>query len=127
MLCARCAAPTLDVDWRDDSSFASCSTDKQIFVCQLGRPEPLQRFEGHQDEVNAVKWDPAGAALPLVSASRVLERAATQSDGSKFCSPNQVAHYEHIARSRTVLPPGIPRVIRSTASTCRADAGIMFR
>lgn len=54
------AAPTLDVDWRDDVSFASCSTDKQIFVCQLGAAEPLMRLSGHTDEVNAVKWDPAG-------------------------------------------------------------------
>ena len=54
------AAPTLDVDWRDDASFASCSTDKHIYVCQMGQPQPLVRFEGHTDEVNAVKWDPSG-------------------------------------------------------------------
>ena len=54
------AAPTLDVDWRDNTSFASCSTDKHIYVCQMGQPQPLMRFEGHTDEVNAVKWDPSG-------------------------------------------------------------------
>ena len=27
---------TLDVDWRDNVSFASCSTDNNIYVCKLG-------------------------------------------------------------------------------------------
>lgn len=56
------AAPTLDVDWRNQTSFATCSTDKRIFVCKLGEAAPTKCFQGHQDEVNAVKWDPAGAA-----------------------------------------------------------------
>ena len=38
---------TLDVDWRDNESFASCSTDKNIYVCQLGESEPLHVFKGH--------------------------------------------------------------------------------
>ena len=55
------AAPTLDVDWRDNSSFATCSTDKLIYVCRLGLAEPQKALQGHSDEVNAIKWDPQGA------------------------------------------------------------------
>lgn len=55
-----CAAPTLDVDWRNNTTFATCSTDKIIYVCKLGEHQPLKAFEGHRDEVNAVKWDPTG-------------------------------------------------------------------
>ncbi len=40
-------APTLDVDWRDDTSFATCSTDKMIYVCEYGKTEPLKCFNGH--------------------------------------------------------------------------------
>eukprot|EP01052_Picozoa_sp_SAG31_P010703 SAG31_NODE_594_length_13670_cov_2.624642_5_plen_497_part_00 len=58
---------TLDVDWRDDESFASCSTDNHIYVCQLGSDQPLRRFSGHKDEVNAVKWDPTGTLLASCS------------------------------------------------------------
>ena len=29
-------APTLDVDWKDSSTFATCSTDDMIYVCKLG-------------------------------------------------------------------------------------------
>merc|ERR1712032_1667951 len=55
--------PTLDVDWRDDDSFASCSTDRMIYVCKLNQPSYLKCFSGHTDEVNAIKWDPSGQLL----------------------------------------------------------------
>jgi transducin (beta)-like 1 len=58
-----CAAPTLDVDWRNNTSFATCSTDHMIYVCKLGEAKPIKTFEGHEDEVNAIKWDPMGRLL----------------------------------------------------------------
>ncbi|KAI9208663.1 WD40-repeat-containing domain protein [Polychytrium aggregatum] len=61
------SAPTLDVDWKDDTTFATCSSDQQIFVCQLGSLEPLKQFSGHSGEVNAVKWDPMGQHLASCS------------------------------------------------------------
>ena len=59
--------PTLDVDWRDEDSFASCSTDRQIYVCKLGSTSYLKCFTGHRDEVNAIKWDPSGQLLASCS------------------------------------------------------------
>lgn len=59
--------PTLDVDWRDDDSFASCSTDRMIYVCKLNNPNCLKCFQGHRDEVNAIKWDPSGQLLASCS------------------------------------------------------------
>ncbi|KAI8847700.1 WD40-repeat-containing domain protein [Chytridium lagenaria] len=57
-------APTLDVDWKDDITFATCSTDKCIYVCRLGTLEPIRAFQGMRfDEVNAIKWDPSGMYL----------------------------------------------------------------
>ena len=35
-------APALDVDWKNDDTFASCSTDKIIHVCQIGRSTPIK-------------------------------------------------------------------------------------
>ncbi|XRB03054.1 transducin [Pycnococcus provasolii] len=61
------SAPTLDVDWRDDTMFATCSTDKTIHVCRLGLNRPLRTFTGHKDEVNAIKWDPSGRLLASCS------------------------------------------------------------
>lgn len=57
-----CAAPVLDVDWSSHNAFATCSTDQMIYVCRVGEQQPVHRFEGHSDEVNAVKWDCTGAA-----------------------------------------------------------------
>lgn len=48
-------APTLDVDWRNNVSFATCSTDKMIFVCKVRRrlcPPAL----GICEEVGAAAW-----------------------------------------------------------------------
>ena len=59
--------PTLDVDWRDDDTFATCSTDKLIHVCQLGKEKPVKTFSGHVDEVNAIKWSPCGKMLASCS------------------------------------------------------------
>jgi transducin (beta)-like 1 len=60
-------APTLDVDWRTDTSFATCSTDKMIYVCKLGQEQPLRVMKGHEDEVNAIRWDPSGTLLASCS------------------------------------------------------------
>ncbi|CAO3664667.1 unnamed protein product [Rhizopus stolonifer] len=57
----------LDVDWMDNTTFASCSSDKTILVCKLGQNKPLVKWIGHEDEVNAVRWDPSGQYLASCS------------------------------------------------------------
>ena len=59
--------PTLDVDWKDNTSFATCSTDKMIYVCELGKNSFVKCFQGHKDEVNAIKWSPSGTYLASCS------------------------------------------------------------
>ncbi|XP_016507207.1 WD40 repeat-containing protein HOS15 isoform X1 [Nicotiana tabacum] len=61
------SAPTLDVDWRNNNSFATCSTDNMIYVCKVGESRPVKTFSGHQSEVNAIKWDPSGSLLASCS------------------------------------------------------------
>jgi transducin (beta)-like 1 len=60
-------APALDVDWKDDTTFASCSTDKSVHICRVGKALPLKVYHGHTDEVNAVKWAPSGDLLASCS------------------------------------------------------------
>ena len=40
-------APILDVDWRNNISFATCSTDQVIYLCKLGDSQPVRSFLGH--------------------------------------------------------------------------------
>ncbi|KAL6572481.1 hypothetical protein OROMI_013439 [Orobanche minor] len=68
------SAPALDVDWRNNVSFATCSTDSMIYVCKVGENRPIKSFTGHQwwilrmnGEVNAIKWDPTGTLLASCS------------------------------------------------------------
>ena len=66
-------APMLDVDWRNDSEFATCSTDRVICVCQVDSSTPLRRFYGHDNEVNAIEWDPTGRMLASCSDDRTAK------------------------------------------------------
>ena len=59
--------PILDVDWQSNDTFASCSTDKEINICRIGENRPIQTFKGHDDEVNAIRWDPQGQLLASCS------------------------------------------------------------
>lgn len=61
------SGPTLDVDWRNNNSFATSSTDNMIYVCKVGENRPVKTFAGHQGEVNCVKWDPTGSLLASCS------------------------------------------------------------
>ena len=60
-------APALDVDWKDDVTFASCSTDRTVHIYNVNENAPLKVYRGHEDEVNAVKWSPSGQYLASCS------------------------------------------------------------
>ncbi|GAB4846937.1 WD40 repeat-containing protein hos15 [Ancistrocladus abbreviatus] len=61
------SGPTLDVDWRNNVSFATSSTDNMIYVFKVDETHPIKTFAGHQGEVNCVKWDPTGSLLASCS------------------------------------------------------------
>lgn len=43
-----CLGHILDVDWRDNESFATSSADCMIAVWQIGKKLPLKKFAGHK-------------------------------------------------------------------------------
>jgi len=73
-------APALDVDWKDNEVFASCSTDKTVHVCKVGADRPLKIYRGHADEVNGVKWDPSGKYLASCSDDKTAKVWEVDSD-----------------------------------------------
>lgn len=86
-------APALDVDWRNNDSFASCSTDMFIHLCKLGHDQPLKTFHGHSNEVNAIKWDPQGSLLASCSDDMSLKIWSPNSDN---CVHDLQAHEKEI-------------------------------
>lgn len=44
-----------DVDWKDDLTFATCSTDKAIHTCVVGEKYPRQTFTGQLSN-DALNW-----------------------------------------------------------------------
>ncbi|ETW86725.1 hypothetical protein HETIRDRAFT_306016 [Heterobasidion irregulare TC 32-1] len=60
----------LDVDWLDDETFASCGADKMIHLFGLGVDEPIKTFQGHESEINQIKFDPSGTLLASCSDDR---------------------------------------------------------
>lgn len=87
------SAPALDVDWKCEESFASCSTDMQIHVCQLGQLKPIKSFQGHTNEVNAIKWDPQGKFLASCSDDMTLKIWTMDKD---TCVHDLQAHQKEI-------------------------------
>ena len=48
-------------------SFASCSTDKIVYVCQIDELRPIKAFKGHSEDINCVRWDQNGTFLASCS------------------------------------------------------------
>jgi transducin (beta)-like 1 len=87
--------PTLDVDWRDESCFATCSSDRLIHVCQLGEDTPIATFVGHEDEVNGIKWDPSKRVLASCSddgTAKLWKIGHKPNDGTVAAEDNSLSY-----------------------------------
>jgi WD40 repeat protein len=83
------AESVMDCDWFDEQYFASCSQDKSVHrafaslllsswhdsigtVCSIHRANPIHRFRGHKDEVNACRFDPTKTVLATCSDDKTV-------------------------------------------------------
>ncbi|KAF9361199.1 hypothetical protein BGX34_007286, partial [Mortierella sp. NVP85] len=74
----------LDVDWLDNSTFATSSSDGKVYVCKVDSADPLKVFEGHKDEVNAIRWDPLGDLLASCSDDKTAKIWSMSQDDCLF-------------------------------------------
>lgn len=112
------SAPTLDVDWRDNESFATSSMDHMIFVCKLGSNKPIKQFKGHTDEVNAIKWDPSGKLLASCSDDYTCKVWSLDSDTCAFDFADHTKEIYTIKWSPTgpgTDNPGLPLLLASAS------------
>ncbi|KAK4726194.1 hypothetical protein R3W88_031111 [Solanum pinnatisectum] len=73
--------PLLDVAWRNNDSFATSSADNMIYVCKVGENKPVKTFSGHQNEINAIKWDPSGSLLASCFDDTTVKMWSMKQDG----------------------------------------------
>ncbi|CAJ0569446.1 unnamed protein product, partial [Mesorhabditis spiculigera] len=66
-------SPALDIDWVSEDTFASCSRDAKIHVCQLGSGAPLRTYRQHTSEVNAVRYHQLSNRLASCSDDRTIK------------------------------------------------------
>ncbi|KIJ65057.1 hypothetical protein HYDPIDRAFT_39702 [Hydnomerulius pinastri MD-312] len=57
----------LDVDWLDDSTFASCGSDRVVHIVSLNGTKPIRTLRGHTGELNMVKCNPSRTRLASCS------------------------------------------------------------
>ncbi|KAG6380982.1 WD40-repeat-containing domain protein [Boletus reticuloceps] len=57
----------LDVDWIDDSTFASGGSDRVVHIVSLNGTRPIQTLRGHDGEVNMIKCNPSRTRLATCS------------------------------------------------------------
>ena len=62
----------LDVDWLNNTIFASCSGDATIAICAVGQNSPRTLLTGHNGEVNKIEWDPSGKILASCSDDKTV-------------------------------------------------------
>ncbi|KAL7693902.1 putative coatomer alpha subunit, anaphase-promoting complex subunit 4, WD40 [Plasmopara halstedii] len=65
--------PILDASWKDDFTFATCSSDMSICVARVGETKADVVLRGHKDAINSVKWDPSGRYLASCSDDYTLK------------------------------------------------------
>lgn len=67
MLIALAGTCCLDAEWLGPNYYATCGTDKRIFIYGRDRADVRHCFEGHKDEVNQIRLSPNGMLLASVS------------------------------------------------------------
>eukprot|EP00762_Andalucia_godoyi_P000820 ANDGO_03873.mRNA.1 F-box-like/WD repeat-containing protein ebi len=68
--------PVLDIDWRDNTMFATSCVDRlvRVFDLEMGTPGlPVRVFEGHEHDVNSVRFSSSGELLASCSDDRTIK------------------------------------------------------
>ncbi|KRX39475.1 F-box-like/WD repeat-containing protein TBL1XR1 [Trichinella murrelli] len=62
--CVGCFTPfeddVTDADWKDGATFTACSKDGMLFHCCITSTDASGPFNGHENSINVIKWDPTG-------------------------------------------------------------------
>ncbi|KAJ3509698.1 hypothetical protein NLJ89_g5083 [Agrocybe chaxingu] len=57
----------LDVEWLNETTFASAGADMRVYIMRVDEDEPIKSLTGHKDEVNQIRVNPSGTRLASCS------------------------------------------------------------
>lgn len=57
----------MDASWKDDLTFATCSSDQTISIARVGDVKAQFVLRGHNDAINSIRWDPTYRLLASCS------------------------------------------------------------
>ncbi|KAI9352640.1 WD40-repeat-containing domain protein [Obelidium mucronatum] len=104
----------LDLDWKDDVTFATSSSDKLVYVCRMGFMEPIKVFSGHAGDVNGIQWDSTGQLLASGSDDNTIKVWTMDTNSPLF---NLVGHKLEVFCLRWAPPNPTANTPSTTAST----------
>jgi transducin (beta)-like 1 len=110
----------LDLDWLDDTTFASCGADMVIFIIKIHDKKPIKTLSGHTNEINQIKCNSSRTRLASCSDDQTA-RIWDVSDLSGSRSPDsesipglsesdrviQLEGHEHSVSSIAWCPPSV--------------------
>ncbi|KAJ3064848.1 hypothetical protein HDU98_011778 [Podochytrium sp. JEL0797] len=103
----------LDLDWKDDVTFATSSSDKMVYVCRMGYMEPVKAFAGHTADVNGIQWDSTSQLLASCSDDHTIKVWTMDTTKPLF---NLTGHTLEVFCLRWAPPP-LPAPPTSTTTT----------
>lgn len=115
----------LDIDWlvskrvkgpsstRHELIFATASADNSINLCRLGEAKPIKTIRGHEDEVNAIRFDASQRLLASASDDKTAKIWAIDPNALSGAAPDASA-----TRSAKRSSAGLPS---STSSSMEID------
>ncbi|OUC47119.1 WD domain, G-beta repeat protein [Trichinella nativa] len=75
--CVGCFTPfeddVTDADWKDGATFTACSKDGMLFHCCITSTDASGPFNGHENSINVIKWDPTGSMAATGSSDMMVK------------------------------------------------------
>eukprot|EP01006_Ploeotia_vitrea_P054558 TRINITY_DN67900_c6_g1_i1.p1 TRINITY_DN67900_c6_g1~~TRINITY_DN67900_c6_g1_i1.p1 ORF type:complete len:526 (-),score=34.79 TRINITY_DN67900_c6_g1_i1:1237-2814(-) len=109
--------PTLDVDWKDNTTFATCSQDTTIVVSRLGDKTAVKKWVGHTKDVNAIQWAPTGTFLASCSDDNTCKIWSLSSETAIHTLTEHSNQLYTIKWAPTTTPPDTNQNSSSSSST----------
>ncbi|KAJ2806846.1 Transducin beta-like [Coemansia guatemalensis] len=110
----------LDVDWMDNSTFASCGSDRAVKVWRENDSSaPIKTFTGHKSDINSIKWHPGGRYLASASDDGTVKIWSMTGDNSQQPVQDFFGHSQQV-----YLVRWLPRADKAIVASASFDGNV---